>query len=159
MYRLSVYQLTNKMRVEFSQLFPEEVLLQEELYGVIRGLINSLRWAALEEAQDSCEEGKLTKSIDTIRTTEHFNSSRMGRPEIIDRIANTSGLNDEMSSHALTTIENEIDNAFAFDSVVEVELIGRIQSTLTHEYFIELDKNLQIEPHGSSEGTPLVAGA
>ena len=159
MYRLSISQLTNGVRLRFSELFPEEDFLQEELYGVIRGVITSLRWAALEEAQDYCEEGKLTKPVDTIRTTEHFTHRSIGRQEIIDRIANTSGLDEEMSSQALTTIENAIDGALEHDSIVEVELVGRIQSTPTHEYFIELDKNLQIKPHGSSEGTPLAAEA
>jgi catabolite regulation protein CreA len=158
MYKLPVSDLLQKVLNELKERYPKESFLEEELQSIVRGLITSLRWIALEQAEQHTENGKLTTSVSSIVTSDHFALGATDRQNIIERIVYTSGLDEAMAKVALNTIENEVDNCISLGGVVEVEFIGEIRSATPPEYVIDLDESLQIKPFDANAEPYLVAG-
>ena len=122
--------------------FPKEHVLYVELDSVITGFQNSLCWSALRNPNSSVEN-----PINTIIVESSFESEWMPRPEIVDRIANTSGLNQTMSASCLKAIETMISRAMAEADVVVLEPICTLRRAEEGRYELELNGPFRVQPY------------
>lgn len=138
-----------------ARAYPKEPFLREELEDVYQGLVNSLRWAVLRHAKAEADSGGLFK-LDTLVTSEHFSTSFLTRDEIVNRIADTSGLEPEISSGVLSMLERFIhDQSMRYGSL-EIEYVGTVTAESGGGYTIELSSDLRISP-GMEMGRGLAA--
>ncbi|MGH9871197.1 MAG: hypothetical protein ACRD9S_01885 [Pyrinomonadaceae bacterium] len=138
-----------------SRDYPDEPFLREEIEEVFQGLINSLRWAALRHARAGAESGGLFK-LNRLVTSDHFSTSLLTRDEIVNRVANTSGLDTEISSSILAVLDSLIDDQLARYGSLDMEYVGTITKDSDKGYAIELSSDLRIAP-GMDMGRGLAA--
>ena len=129
---------------ELKKSFPETQILAEEIEGVVQGLVNTVKWSVLRSAIEQAHGGLLGSGVGIVETSDSFSSSWMNREEILNRIENTSGLPEEISSEALKIIESIVAAVVAQGSVLEIEHIGQIRARKGGGYSIDLAKELQI---------------
>ena len=122
-----------------SYRFPDEDFVFAELDGVLTGFYNSIRWSVLRRARQAPSQ----EAIIDLPTTKDFASKWMGRDEIIDRIADTSGLEDTMAETCLTSIEVAVALSLAENETVAIPPIG-VVTKARRGYLIQLDKALQL---------------
>ncbi|MEK6320821.1 MAG: hypothetical protein AABN33_03965 [Acidobacteriota bacterium] len=131
--------------------YPEETVLEAELYASVQALFTSLRWTALRLAKKLLDGGLLGEGVSKLETTDHFASEWMSREEIVYRIMDTTGFNEEMSAYSLSAIEEIVDSALSEEAIVRgatvtIVGIGDIQSLGYPRYRINLVATLSVVP-------------
>jgi len=118
--------------------FPGEGIIYEELDAVLTGLYNSIRWSVLRRAESEQELGNITE----LPPTEGFASKWMERSEIIERIGDTSGLDDKMAEACLDIVEQMVERSLAEAATVALPPMGRITKGRVG-FMIELSEAFQ----------------
>lgn len=128
-----------------SEKYPDEQFLNEELNGILQGLINSLRWTALRYAKQQLSEGNAFEAK-ILETNNIFASDLMENEEILFRLENTSGLSQEIANEALSYISFIVDRTVSEEKQIIIENIGSIESNGDKRYCITLGSDLAISP-------------
>lgn len=139
----------------FREAFPETYPTYDELDAVIAGFQNSLCWSVLRIPDNSIET-----PTNSIRVNPSFQSDWMQRSEIVERIADTSGLGDAMSDFALAMIETMVAEAMTKSEVVALEpvcILGRVEGG----YDLQLKGPFMLQPYSgiAREEEPPAAAA
>jgi hypothetical protein len=120
--------------------FPEAEFVFAELDSIMIGLYNSIRWSIVRRADS--EPGR---PVLDLPTTDCFASPWMSRDEIVQRISDTSGLEDEMADIALRSIESAVRLSLSENDALAIPPLGVITKG-RHGFVIELSDNFQLKP-------------
>ena len=143
--------LVELLASELHHAFPNEEFLRIEIEGVLQGLINSIRWTAVKTAYAEFDSGNLFR-VESITTVDHFSTDIMPRADIVNRICDTSGLDEQTSSYALGVIEKSLDERIKKYGAVQVEYIGTITQSGAR-YVIDLsEKDHHVSPMTMAQG-------
>jgi|SRR5688572_15861584 len=148
---LRLKTLVELLASELRQAFPNEEFLRIEIEGVLQGLINSIRWTAIRTAYAELNSGNLFR-VESITTADHFSTDIMPRGDIVNRICDTSGLDEQTSSYALGVIEKSLDERIKQYGAIQVEYIGTITQSGVG-YVIELsERDHHVSPMTMAQG-------
>jgi len=143
MKELTPAELIAHLDASLKSKFEGEEFLPAELSRVLAGIVACVRRSVLRSAQ---QEESSPGPIDVLVTLDHFCTPWMGRGEIVDRIENTCGLDQEMSWYALEAVEQKIDAALSAAPSVEVKNLGVIEGSELPSYKIHLAEHLKFKP-------------
>ncbi|MEY9543103.1 lysophospholipase L1-like esterase [Bradyrhizobium diazoefficiens] len=103
-------------------------LLSVERNAVLTALVNSVGESVLRRIRSlEADKNYSSSEISDIETIDRFSDSRMSRAEIIECIANSSGLDQALCEFALFLMEVRLDVALSLGSA-SVAGIGRIRT-------------------------------
>lgn len=109
-----------------------QMLLPRERDAILTSIVNSVGECVLRRAQAIGNDAKGLPNIDAIDTFDRFSDRLMSRTEIIDGIANSSGLSRTLSELALFLMETRLDFALGSGGV-SVAGIGAVSAARPDE--------------------------